>query len=99
MKTAIALALTLVFASTAEADTPASAPQPAPSVPIAATRADPPALGTAASWLELQRSGAHAGQPNALPGEAMERIYKRYLGSFEHPIPQRFPDNDAASQR
>jgi hypothetical protein len=41
-----------------------------------------PPLTTTADWLQLQRSGAAQGLPNALPGEAMELIYQRFIGSF-----------------
>ena len=39
-------------------------------------------------WLELQRSGKSAStHPQPLSGEAMDRVHKRYLKSFEQPIP------------
>lgn len=42
-------------------------------------------------WLEMQRSGAAAssqGQPQS--GEVMDKVHKRYLKSFEKPIPEYF---------
>lgn len=40
-------------------------------------------------WLELQRSGkAASAHPQPLSGEAMDRVHKRYLKSFEQPIPE-----------
>jgi hypothetical protein len=40
-------------------------------------------------WLELQRSG-NAASPQAQPvsGEVMDNIHKRYIKSFERPIPE-----------
>lgn len=40
-------------------------------------------------WLELQRSGKSA-SPQAQPisGEVMDKVHKRYLKSFERPIPE-----------
>lgn len=40
-------------------------------------------------WLELQRSGKSA-SPQAQPisGEVMDKVHKRYLKSFEKPIPE-----------
>lgn len=46
-----------------------------------------------AQWLRLQRSGEHAGRPNALAGGPAERAYQRYLKSFENEIPKQIYDN------
>ncbi len=43
------------------------------------------------AWTELQRSGAAAApdvQP--LPGEVADKVYQRYLKSYERPIPSEF---------
>lgn len=40
-------------------------------------------------WLELQRSGQAAStHAQPLSGEAMDKVHKRYLKSFEQPIPE-----------
>lgn len=40
-------------------------------------------------WLELQRSGTAASpQSQPLSGEVMDKVHKRYLKNFEHPIPE-----------
>lgn len=55
--------------------------------------ATPPAEGKALSptqqWLELQRSGKSASShPQPISGEVMDSVHKRYLKSFEKPIPE-----------
>lgn len=51
----------------------------------------PPTGETTRAWLELQRSNnASWGTPRPMPGEVAERVYARYLKSFEQPIPERF---------
>ncbi len=42
----------------------------------------------ARDWLELQRSGAAAAPPKRMPSEAAIRIYRQYLKSFEHALPE-----------
>jgi hypothetical protein len=42
------------------------------------------------AWLELQRSGAAAAPPKRMPSEAAIRIYREYLKSFEHALPESF---------
>jgi len=42
------------------------------------------------AWLDLQRSGRAAAPDRPIPGPVASRIYKRYLESFEHPIPAQF---------
>ncbi|MGX9720527.1 DUF3613 domain-containing protein [Stenotrophomonas acidaminiphila] len=62
-------------------------PMPVADAPASA----PPGIGdTTRALLRLQADGTQAG--NALPmlGEAASRSYKRYLDSFEHPIPEWF---------
>ena len=44
----------------------------------------------ARAWLELQRSGAAAAPPKRMPSEAAIRIYREYLKSFEHALPESF---------
>jgi hypothetical protein len=40
-------------------------------------------------WLELQRSGKSASpQAQLISGEVMDKVHKRYLKSFEKPIPE-----------
>lgn len=58
--------------------------------------APPPASGAdARAWLDLQNSGsASAPTPRPMPGEVADRVYERYLKSFEHPLPERFERED-----
>jgi hypothetical protein len=41
-------------------------------------------------WLQLQSSGAIAGPRYTLPGKAATNIYRRYLDSFTHKVPEQF---------
>lgn len=46
-------------------------------------------ISSTQQWLELQRSGKSASfQTQPLSGEAMDKVHKRYLKSFEKPIPE-----------
>jgi len=48
----------------------------------------PPAIGQATqSILELQRSGAVAGEPRPMQGEVAARAHQRYLEAFNRPLP------------
>lgn len=39
-------------------------------------------------WLEFQRSGVAASQhAQPISGQVMDKVHRRYLKSFEHPIP------------
>lgn len=79
------LLLTLLCLGTAcAADAGAPATEEAAAPPAVAI---PPAT---AQWLELQRSGQAAGAAGRLPGDAAERVYQRYLNSFDHPIAENF---------
>ncbi len=50
-------------------------------------------------WLELQRSGKAAStHPQPLSGEAMDRVHKRYLKSFEQPMPE-FDERETSARR
>ena len=42
------------------------------------------------AWLERQRSGAESSNAHGLTPPAERRARKRYLKSFEHPIPDLF---------
>lgn len=42
------------------------------------------------AWLELQASGRQAASGPGQPGEVATRVWKRYLESFEYPIPETF---------
>lgn len=54
-------------------------------------QASPPTGETTRAWLELQRSNnASWGTPRPMPGEVAQRVYERYLQSFEAPIPTEF---------
>lgn len=50
-------------------------------------------------WLELQRSGKSA-SPQAQPisGEVMDKVHKRYLKSFEKPIPEFYEHETPAAR-
>ncbi len=49
-------------------------------------------------WLELQKSNnASWGTPRPMPAEVAERVYQRYVKSFEQPIPPRF-DREAVAE-
>ena len=65
----------------------------APAVDVADTRVSPefadPGSGTR-SWLDLQRSGQAAAPARPLPGPVASRVYRRYLESFDHPVPMFF---------
>jgi len=43
------------------------------------------------AWTDLQKSGA-ASNPTVqpMPGEIADKVYDRYLKTFEYPIPQAF---------
>jgi hypothetical protein len=42
-------------------------------------------------WMELQKSGHAAhGAPRGIPGEVAEKVWTRYVNSFEYPIPEEF---------
>ena len=59
-----------------------TAPAPVPAVSA-------PEIGaTTANLLELQRSGLAAGKTQPIGGDVAARSYKRYLDSFERPIPE-----------
>lgn len=46
-------------------------------------------ISSTQQWLELQRSGKSASsQTQPLSGEVMDKVHKRYLKSFEKPIPE-----------
>lgn len=59
---------------------------PAEAAPVAAA----PAHGDESrAWLDLQAGGnAASPTPASLPGEVADRVYARYLKSFEYPIPE-----------
>lgn len=59
---------------------------------------DRPAHGqSVARLLELQRSGRLATpRPQTLSGEVQSRVYRRYLESFTHPIPDDYIDLEFA---
>lgn len=50
------------------------------------------------NWLDLQRSGAQASSvPQTLTPVIQERVVKRYLDSFNAPIPVFFVDESAST--
>lgn len=54
----------------------------------------------AREWLDLQASGVEASDTDhSLPSGVRSRIYRRYLDSFEYPIPELFFDTDQRATR
>jgi hypothetical protein len=45
---------------------------------------------TVRDWLQLQASGRQAAPSPRQPGDAATRTYRRYLESFEQPIPESY---------
>ena len=47
-------------------------------------------------WLELQSSGAEASKNRqTVSGPVADEIYKRYVDSFKHPIPEFYKSEDS----
>ncbi|HEY0914021.1 MAG TPA: DUF3613 domain-containing protein [Solimonas sp.] len=69
---------------------------PAEAAPVAAA----PAHGDESrAWLDLQAGGnAASPTPASLPGEVADRVYARYLKSFEQPIPERLEREKFSSE-
>lgn len=72
--------------------------------PVVATYADSdtgsvPAFGQGtADLLRLQMSGKQASDnPQALPSAIQEKVVKRYVDSFDHPIPEYFYNKNTFS--
>lgn len=64
----------------------------------AASKRDSAKNPAVVSWLDLQRSGAQASSvPQTLTPVIQERVVKRYLDSFNAPIPVFFIDETAVS--
>lgn len=63
----------------------------------------PPVGADTRAWAELQRSGAAASaEAQPMPGEVADKVYQRYLKSYEQAIPaefgrERFVSGDAGS--
>jgi len=56
--------------------------------PASSPAEPPPAIGQATqSILDLQRSGAVAGEPRPMQGEVAARAQQRYLDAFNRPMP------------
>lgn len=45
---------------------------------------------TVRDWMQLQASGRQAAPSPRQPGDAASRTYRRYLESFERPIPESY---------
>lgn len=59
-----------------------------------------PLGGETRAWMNLQASNnAALGWARPLPGDAADRIYQRYLGSFSQPIPPKFDRADFSAQQ
>lgn len=77
-------------AQTLAAPSPASAPVPSYPARSRDTSARPEIGDTTRALLRLQADGSQAGAALPMLGEAASRSYQRYLGSFDHPIPEFF---------
>lgn len=43
------------------------------------------------AWTDLQKSGAASNpKPQPMPGEIADKVYDRYLKTFDHAIPETF---------
>jgi len=66
-----------------------------------AEKSPPPDSGknpAVVTWLDLQRSGAQASKtPQTLTPVIQERVVKRYLDSFNAPVPVFFMDPNAVT--
>lgn len=67
------------------------------SLPLAALAQEPdtsrePAVGDdTRTWTEYQQSGRGAeGETRPMPGEVADKVYQRYLNSFDNKIPERY---------
>jgi hypothetical protein len=50
------------------------------------------------AWIELQKSGsASVAAARPMTGEVADKVYKRYVDSFGHPIPDTFQREDFVS--
>lgn len=62
--------------------------------------ARPAAIGaTTEAILKMQREGSAAGQPQPMSGEVASRSYKRYLDSFNRPMPAESASTNAGGAR
>lgn len=56
-------------------------------------------LSATQQWLEMQRSGTAASkQAQPQSGEVMDKVHKRYLKSFEKPIPEYYQRETSSAQ-
>lgn len=49
------------------------------------------------TWLELQRSGSSAAPGKPVSGAVASRVYKRYLDSFSHPLPDFYQEKSPST--
>ena len=50
-------------------------------------------------WLDLQVSGnASLGAVRPMPGDVAEKVYERYLNSFDHPLPEQMQREQFVSE-
>ncbi len=58
---------------------------------VAAESGEPQVGDQTRAWLELQDSGnAALGALRPLPGEVADKVYQRYVESFDNQIPERY---------
>lgn len=88
LQAACTLLLLLPFAAMAEEAAPKQVAQ------------DSAATPAAQNWLDLQRSGAQASKvPQTLTPLIQERVVKRYLDSFNAPIPVFYADINGSGSK
>ena len=81
---------------TPTADPPRAEPREVPqaAAPTQQRPASPPG-GTTRRLLEQQRAGHHASSNDQwLSGDVQREVYRRYVNSFSHSIPETFIDDD-----
>ncbi|MDM4772433.1 DUF3613 domain-containing protein [Solimonas sp. SE-A11] len=87
----LALAVPALQVQAQEQEVPAAEAAPAATVPAHGDESR--------AWLDLQAGGnAASPTPASLPGEVADRVYGRYLKSFEYPIPEHLDREKFANQ-
>jgi hypothetical protein len=62
---------------------------------LCACAAEPTVGRDTREWLTLQKGGAAAStEAPAMSGEVADKVYKRYVDSYGHPLPEQFPRED-----
>jgi hypothetical protein len=70
----------------------------APAAQAEETAVEPRTGDETRAWVELQKSGsASVAASRPMTGEVADKVYKRYVDSFAHPIPDTFKREDFVS--